>query len=195
MKLLNEEELRRGVQRDVERVSARWMRGSIDQMFLSGLTHRSTVTASPIEQLFYAAWELLDPVMGQRCDGFSLILTPQVQVETHGHAYRLDFAVTYVSQAEQHVIEDAAFPRIGIELDGHDFHERTREQVELRNRRDRHLAAAGWKVFHYAGSEVRRSPGQCVSEVALFAIEHGDKAFYRMVGRQVLRGLGMVRAS
>lgn len=43
--------------------------------------------------------------------------------------------------------------------------------------------------------QLRRSPGQCVSEVALFAIEHGDKAFYRMVGRQVLRGLGMVRAS
>jgi very-short-patch-repair endonuclease len=55
--------------------------------------------------------------------------------------------------------------RIAIELDGHDFHERTREQVIHRNKRDRDLQADGWLVWHVSGSEFNSSPESVVREI------------------------------
>jgi hypothetical protein len=48
--------------------------------------------------------------------------------------------------------------KIAVELDGHDFHERTKEQVKLRDRRDRVLQRHGWIVLHISGSELVREP-------------------------------------
>ena len=57
-------------------------------------------------------------------------------------------------------------PKVAIELDGHDFHERTKEQVALRNERDRSAPQAdGWTVLHFSGSELVRDPLKCVQSV------------------------------
>ena len=58
---------------------------------------------------------------------------------------------------------------IAVELDGHDFHEKTKAQVAYRNRRDRDLQSAGWTIFHFSGSELFREPCNCVREVMDFA--------------------------
>jgi very-short-patch-repair endonuclease len=44
--------------------------------------------------------------------------------------------------------------KFAIELDGHDFHEKTKKQASHDKRRDRQLVADGWKVFRYTGSDV-----------------------------------------
>lgn len=54
--------------------------------------------------------------------------------------------------------------RILVELDGHDFHEKTKEQVTYRNQRDRDLQMEGWKVLHYSGSELHRNPVQAAQD-------------------------------
>lgn len=46
-----------------------------------------------------------------------------------------------------------------------DYHERTRAQVRHRDRRDRDLQAAGWRLMHFSGSEFHRNPAKCVDEV------------------------------
>lgn len=68
--------------------------------------------------------------------------------------YRLDFAV--VSEGV----------RIAIECDGHDFHERTKEQAAHDRRRDRALTAAGWIVMRFTGSEIHADADSCAREVA-----------------------------
>lgn len=74
----------------------------------------------------------------------------QVETET-GH--RVDFVVS------GHCGE------IVIECDGHDFHERTREQAERDRRRDRELQFAGYVVCRFTGTEIVRSPAACSREV------------------------------
>jgi very-short-patch-repair endonuclease len=45
-----------------------------------------------------------------------------------------------------------------IECDGHDFHERTKEQAQHDNKRDREMQSRGLIVLRYTGSEIFRSP-------------------------------------
>lgn len=51
-----------------------------------------------------------------------------------------------------------------VELDGHDFHERTKEQAKRDKSRDRELQASGWVVLRFTGSEVFNDPYECASE-------------------------------
>lgn len=48
--------------------------------------------------------------------------------------------------------------KIVIECDGHDFHEKTKEQVEKDKKRDRHFTAKGFLLLRYSGSELVRQP-------------------------------------
>ena len=52
-----------------------------------------------------------------------------------------------------------------IECDGHDFHERTREQAQRDRRRDRFFSPRGWIVMRFTGSEIWRDAARCADEV------------------------------
>jgi very-short-patch-repair endonuclease len=69
--------------------------------------------------------------------------------------YRLYFAVTGPNGL-----------RVAVECDGHDFHERTKEQAERDRRRDRDLQTEGWRVLRFTGSEIHRSAAGCAAQVA-----------------------------
>lgn len=57
------------------------------------------------------------------------------------------------------------FPRIAIELDGHDFHERTPDQAQRDKARDRQLLRDyDTPVIRFTGSEVYRDPFRCADE-------------------------------
>lgn len=68
--------------------------------------------------------------------------------------YRLDFAVMKNGGAS-----------IDVEVDGHEFHERTKEQASRDKERDRYMQRSGWKVFRFTGSDVHRNAMKCASEV------------------------------
>jgi very-short-patch-repair endonuclease len=55
-----------------------------------------------------------------------------------------------------------------VECDGHEFHERTKEQAAHDKRRDRYLAAEGYRVLRFAGSEVYADPHTAAREVYAF---------------------------
>lgn len=51
-----------------------------------------------------------------------------------------------------------------VELDGHDFHEKTKEQVRKDKERERDLIKNGYTILRYTGSEVYANPQKVVLE-------------------------------
>ena len=80
-------------------------------------------------------------------------ILPQFKWET----YRIDFCLRFHNT-----------PQIFVECDGHDFHERTKEQAEHDRSKDRAIQAAGIPILRFTGREIWRDPGQVVSEILNF---------------------------
>ena len=87
-----------------------------------------------------------------------------VQKTVLGGKYRLDLAIE--NEGYRSVFKDEVPPvRIAVEADGHEFHERTREQATRDKARDRALTADGWRVLRFSGSEIWKAPEKCAREV------------------------------
>lgn len=80
------------------------------------------------------------------------------------NGYRLDFAL----------LGDGVM--VAVEADGHDYHERTKEQAEHDKSRDRALAAAGWTVLRFTGREIHRNAEKCAAEAIAIARRTGGNA-------------------
>jgi very-short-patch-repair endonuclease len=52
-----------------------------------------------------------------------------------------------------------------VECDGHDYHERTKEQARRDRSRDRAMVSKGITVLRFTGSEIYRDPARCAEEV------------------------------
>lgn len=130
---------------------------------------------SPIEAVFVVWWRVLR-MLSPNDPAYALKLSEQHAVTVNGQHFRLDFAVL-----PSDVLLAAAGERLGcpmkiaVELDGHDFHEKSKEQVAYRNQRDRSLQADGWTVLHVSGSELVKDPAERVLEV----LGVGEKALRR----------------
>ena len=86
-----------------------------------------------------------------------VVIVPQAPVRmADGTKYRLDFAFTN----EHHKV------KLAVELDGHEFHEKTKEQAAKDRARERRLILNGWLVVRFTGSEIYADARKCVSEVA-----------------------------
>lgn len=91
-----------------------------------------------------------DDIAKKRID---FILTPQAEIAGH----RVDFLLW--------VTCGKAVGGVAIECDGHDFHEKTKEQAARDKKRDRDVLAAGYPVMRFSGSEVFRDTNACVDQV------------------------------
>ncbi|MFN8132097.1 MAG: DUF559 domain-containing protein [Solirubrobacteraceae bacterium] len=128
--------------------------------------------ASPIERvMLYAVWlagyEYSDSVStvagghrngGNLSGGSGFDIEPQARVAGH----RVDFLVRMWGESEN------GRRQVGmvVECDGHEWHERTREQAARDRRRDRDIQNAGYPVYRYAGSELWRDVFAAAEEVA-----------------------------
>lgn len=75
--------------------------------------------------------------------------------------YRVDFLIRDAS-----VPLEVNAPRfMVVECDGHDFHERTKEQARRDKQRDRFFQSRGYKVLRFTGSEIFADPEEVASEV------------------------------
>jgi very-short-patch-repair endonuclease len=101
---------------------------------------------SPAEKDLLLALERIEPQASKL--GFEL--DGQFEVPP----YRTDFA--FVAQDGRKLV---------VEVDGHDFHEKTPEQAGWDKKRDRYLVLGGWRVVRFTGTEVHRSAFTCASEV------------------------------
>lgn len=133
--------------------------GTVGANFPNGPTRLSRLLKlceSPIEaRLAVHLFESIDEC--SLCD-----LNAQVSVQN----YRVDFTITDLGR----VAVDGKEPcvKIIVECDGHDFHERTKEQAARDKKRDRDLQSAGWQVLRFTGSEIWRDPSGCVGQLLSF---------------------------
>ena len=110
---------------------------------------------SPIEQIMLAElafcpfgyWngphEIHDCTMSFEIPDARVVIIPQYEILK----YRVDFAVL-VRDFNQSLL------KIVVECDGHDFHEKTKEQAQRDKKRDRNLQRAEWRVFRFTGSKI-----------------------------------------
>ncbi len=134
-------------------------------------------TQSPIEATFLAAIILLARLEYED----SLVIGeprgdhPQTLFFCIPQAPVLDYRADFVAGAYQY----PAGGRVVIECDGHDFHERTKEQARHDRRRDRRMTAAGYRVLRFTGSEIYADAFACADEVLaqLIRLEHHEGRF------------------
>lgn len=108
---------------------------------------------SPIEQLFLMEWKF-----GKFDERFGVRLIPQKHIETEKGKYKVDFNISPLDSSDPYI-------NVAIEIDGHDFHEKTKQQVAKDKKRDRSLIRAGLTVLRFSGSEVFYSPRSCINEI------------------------------
>lgn len=90
--------------------------------------------------------------------------------QDHVAGWRSDFVVHVFadwSRAEQP--GPMGWNRLIVECDGHDFHERTKEQAARDRDRDRQAQLTGIEIFRFTGSELWRDPLGCADQVIAWA--------------------------
>lgn len=117
------------------------------------------------------------------CEAGTLLIEPQKEL----CGYRVDVLLTYVADVPdfEHPVNapdgletpgcKTGAVRLVVECDGHDFHEKTKQQVSGDKRRDRELKMAGYEVFRYSGSDIWKDPLRHAREV----IEHLEAEAWR----------------
>lgn len=114
---------------------------------------------SPIEQMLAISLERLT-----RSESLQIpLLIDFVEIENqrevvcNGKKYRVDFAITV------HYWDcDKVFV---IECDGHEFHQKTKEQVKRDNERTRNLILCGYTVIRFSGTEIFHNSWKCAQEI------------------------------
>jgi very-short-patch-repair endonuclease len=113
---------------------------------------------SPIEQIFLIYWKYYQIEFTH-----GLQLQPQTSVSTHKGTYTVDFIVERSSGQSA---------RVAIELDGHEFHERTKAQAANDKSRERAIVTTGLPVLRFTGSEVFNNPRHVMDEVISYFIKN-----------------------
>lgn len=136
-----------------------------DLWFAEQMANEIVYADSPLEAVRKALAGMSDlsrmkcesPIEEAMCDALRRAGTaPFAAFNQHQEgAYRLDFAL----------IHPDGIRKINVEVDGHDFHEKTKEQARSDKARDRALTLCGWRILRFTGSEVHRDVGACVAQV------------------------------
>jgi very-short-patch-repair endonuclease len=82
--------------------------------------------------------------------------------------YVLDFVLGCSSRS---LISVGSIVSVAVECDGHDFHERTKEQAAHDRARDREVQSRGLPVFRFTGSELYRNPNACADQALSFVLD------------------------
>lgn len=125
---------------------------------------------SPIEEVFYVALQTLARfstlTLGCADDDAELERVKQykypliVQQQAKIGKYRVDFLI--------HFLVGDEWKSVVVECDGHDYHERTKEQAAYDRSRDRAMTLMGYTVLRFTGSEIWNDPFGCAAQIIEF---------------------------
>lgn len=122
-------------------------------------------TSSPIEILFGAHLLLISDGHGNSvefncdwntrssCKAWTVLMGSQIGLGP----YRADFVLEH-RYKERRVL-------IAVECDGHEFHEKTKEQAARDKARDRWMTTNGIRILRFTGTEIFNTPEHCASQV------------------------------
>jgi very-short-patch-repair endonuclease len=116
---------------------------------------------SPIEQLLAINLERINLLGIGNVNPFVDVIAIEKQQEikiSKKVTYRVDFLITvdYKNQGMKGFV---------IECDGHEFHQKTKEQVEKDNQRTRDLQMKGLEVIRFSGTEIWHRAYRCACEI------------------------------
>jgi very-short-patch-repair endonuclease len=131
--------------------------GEIETLFRAQIAHFSKRCESPIEELLAASIVLHGRSDFDREKRISHFDTTDVYIQAQVGAYRVDFLFDDLFQGKRRFLI--------VELDGHEWHERTKAQAARDKKRDRTLVTAGYRVLRFTGSEIYANPGACNQEI------------------------------
>ena len=120
---------------------------------------------SPIEKIFYVAFEIVCLFRRDELPDFVYCMYsyPQLEIETNAHRYIADFSIG----AEN---EEGIYTILLVECDGHEFHQKTKKQVEHDNTRQYELKMAGYDILRFSGSQIYNDPFKCANDVFDYAL-------------------------
>ena len=161
-------------------------------MDLATNLHIDMVFRSPIEQKMYLALQrkyigyfinypsTTALLVGRKLSDISRLLTDHGQKAVYGKG-DVDFEIDLFLYLDCFLIDGPHGTRlrypffIGIECDGHDYHEKTKEQAKKDKSKDRILKASGLDIVRFTGSEITSEPDKCVEEIDKLRITHFEK--------------------
>lgn len=156
-----------------------------DEIVSSYELHAYDSCESPIEIIFYyffhrvAKHNYEEDELGyiyKDGDMYGYEVIPQAKIKVGGNEYRVDFLIELHgsddSNCPEGVPPDEIYSKVIVECDGHDFHEKTKEQVKRRNERDYNLQMGGYDLIHFSGSEIFNEPEECAKKVIEYLIAH-----------------------
>lgn len=119
------------------------------------------ITGSPIERQLWA--EILFLI-----DGFQQVVPLSGPEDQYDYGtwvapqYRIDkYTVDFLFQCNC----GGRAERLVVECDGHEFHEKTKQQAAHDKKRDRHFVKNGYRVLRFTGSEIYNSPKECAEDI------------------------------
>lgn len=104
-----------------------------------------------------------------------LIIYPQKKIGNYRVDIFVEYFVTYYPFDENGEYK-ALEGRLIIECDGHEFHEKTKEQAKRDKKRDRFLQKKGYTIFHYTGSEIYNDSVKLALECVDFVMNNKVKS-------------------
>jgi hypothetical protein len=138
----------------------------VEQILLAALFDRWNPDAIPEHKRLQCCFSANYPA----CDGIFMVICEMQKIIkpfSYGNTYRADLYF-YISRFRP--FRQEAFPelaRLIVEVDGHDFHDRTKHQASYDRKRDRDLTLTGYRVIRFTGSDVYNNPLQCVEDIDL----------------------------
>jgi very-short-patch-repair endonuclease len=156
---------------------------------LASVVDAMSMCESPIEAVFLGAWRIHHirrPQTGPRIKGLLAVSPDASDLESMSLPvdqdqldviviqypcgdYRADFAMKRTVRRGDLLLRG---PNVLVECDGHDFHEKTKEQAARDKERDRYLQECGFYVLRFTGSELYRDPPGCAEQVDRFMESH-----------------------
>lgn len=171
---------------DVRRRAREIVRQSAAIFFDNAVDEGLPDVESPIEEMFlyaligeiHSRWAGIrfaaarDPLSSKKVPKSTIDILPLVNWDLLGK-YRGDIVLQRLAPWKDKMRKVLA--QLVVELDGHEFHERTKEQAEKDKRRDRELVAEGYQVIRFTGSEVWRDPFKCAEEAVDMIMQMPDR--------------------
>lgn len=111
----------------------------------------------------------LEQLMADEAYHYRLLVLPQAQVA----GWRTDFLICAIQDGHA---GKSKWRKVIVECDGHDFHERTKEQAAKDRSRDREAQMAGIHILRFTGSELWRDAWGCAEKVCewAFRVQFGE---------------------
>ena len=114
------------------------------------------VCKSPIEVIFAFAFDILKVKIFE--NGL-FELEPQAEIMCNDKKYIADF------------LFDGGNFKLVIECDGHEFHKKTKAQVEKDNNREYDMKLSGYDVIRLSGSQIYNEPWTCAEKIYDYIIK------------------------